>query len=248
MTLPEIKDWHVETLRFTLFAGLAVQAAGNNWWAAVTGSHPEATMNRSNTAEYSESGEFLGGQFELKVVFNRIDLSLSFPFSDMPGAPSPGDISKLLPAWLEGLNRWLVLVDFPVTRVAAGAVLFKKVDSVVEGNSVLRRYLPFMNLPNPDAVEDILVQINSPSVFSCFPSLRHNRICKIGVLARQMITIGPAGFPTAVIDTVVRNELDMSSAVDNQIPIPTEMLGVMMGEMSDAYLNILREGVAHDKI
>jgi hypothetical protein len=248
MTLPEIKDWHVETLRCTLFAGLAVQAAGNNWWAAVTGSHPEATVNRSNTAEYLESGEFLGGQFELKVVFNRIDLSLNFPFSDMPGAPNPGDISSLLPAWIAGVDRWLKVIDFPVTRVATGAVLFKKVGSIAQGNSVLRGYLPFMNIPDPDSVEDVLVQINSPSVFNCLPGMRHNRICKIAVLARQMITMSSSGFPTTVIDTVVRNELDMSSALENNIPIPLENLGSMMGEMSDAYLNILREGVAHDKI
>lgn len=248
MTLPEIKDWHVETLRLTLFAGIAAQAAGKNWWAAVAGSEPEATLNRSNTAEYSESGEFLGGQFELKVVFNRIDMSLNFPFSDMPGAPKPSDISTLLPAWLAGINRWLGLVDLPVVRVAAGAVLFKKVDSYSQGNLVLREYLPFMDMPNPDVVQDILVQINLPGVFKSFPGMRHNRICKIGVLDRQMITIGPAGFPTAVIDTVVRNELDMSSAVDNQTPIPVEVLGPMVSEMSDAYLNILSEGMAHDKI
>lgn len=248
MSLPEIKEWHVETLRLTLFSSVPVNAVGREWWKTVTSAAPEATLNRQNAGEYSESGEFLGGQFELRVAFNRVDWLLSYPFSDMPGAPSPGDIATLTPKWLECLKTWLDNVDFSVVRIAAGSVTVKKVDGYSAGNKVVNDYLHFMSIDRPQDIADLALQVNIPSVFSAVDGLRHNRIAKMAVLDRQMITIGPAGFPTTVVDTVVRNELDMSTAVDNVQPIPTDRLHPLTCEMVDAFLTILREGMVNDKI
>jgi len=248
MSLPEIKEWHVETLRLTLFSTEAVNASGRGWWKSVVQVDPESILNRQSAGEYSESGEFLGGQFDMRVVFNRVDWILSYPFSDMPGAPAPGDFSVLVNKWLQLLKSWLDNVEFPVTRIAAGAVLLKKTESGSAGNALLGEYFQILNIGDPDAIADLLLQANSPVMFKSVDGLRHNRISKMAVLDRQMITIGPAGFPTTVVDTVLRNELDMSSAVDNFEHIPSESLHPLTVEMADAFMGILQYGLVNEKI
>ncbi|NWC56563.1 hypothetical protein [Pseudomonas veronii] len=246
MSLPDIKEWHVETLRLTVFSLEPISVAGRQWWKSVTELDPETSINRPSAGEYSESGEFLGGQFELRATFNRVDWTLSFPFSDLPGAPKPGELDVLTKKWLVAFNAWLDVVDFPVSRVAIGAVLMKKVEGALDGNKLVSDYLHFVNVKDGCPLTDLMVQVNNPSVFASVEGLAHNRIAKMGVLERQMITIGPAGFPTAVIDTVVRCELDMSSSLSNVRPIPQVALSGLFGEMTSAYLSILKDGVTDD--
>lgn len=247
MSLPKIKDWHVETLRLTLFGLEPISAVGRGWWKAVTGQEAEATLNKQSSGEYSESGEFFGGQFELKISLNRVDWVLSYPFSDFPGSPRPEDIEQLAAKWLQSFDKWFKLVDFSIARVALGAVGLCKVPDIVSGNRIISDYLHFVHINDTHNISDLMVQVNFPSVFRSVDNLRHNRIVKMGVLERQVITIGPAGFPTAVADTVVRAELDMSSAVRPQGLISAESLKDLSSEMSDALVVILREGVEHDK-
>lgn len=248
MSLPEIKEWHVETLRLTIFSLEPISAVGRGWWKAVTKMEPETALNRPSAGEYSESGEFLGGQFELRATFNRVDWSLSFPFSDLPGAPRSDDLEVLTAKWLLVLGAWLDGIDFRVARVAAGAVFVKKVKSVPVGNNLISDFLHFVNINEDSEIADLMVQVNSPTFFDSMKSLTHNRIAKVGVLERQLITIGPAGFPTAASDIVFRCELDMSSSLSNSETIPASSLKVLFKEMVDSYLVILKDGMTDDKI
>ncbi|SFW77544.1 hypothetical protein [Pseudomonas sp. NFACC04-2] len=248
MSLPEIREWHVETLRLTVFGLEPISAVGRDWWKSVTKLDPEASVNRPSTGEYSESGEFLGGQFELKSSFNRVDWILSFPFSDMPGVPKAEGLHDLSSKWLLVLGNWLDNIEFKIARVAAGAVFIKKVGSVHDGNKLISDYLHFVNVKDGCEIADLMVQVNSPVKFDSVATLVHNRIAKMGVLERQLITIGPTGFPTAVADTVLRLELDMSSSVSNVEPIQKGDLRKLFGEMVAAYLLILKEGMVDDKV
>ncbi len=248
MSLPGIKEWHVETLRLTVFSLEPISAVGRGWWKGVTKLEPETAINRPSAGEYSESGEFLGGQFELRATFNRVDWSLSFPFSDLPGSPKSEDLQGLTAKWLLLLGAWLDGIDFKVARVAAGAVFVKKVESIHSGNSLISDFLHFVNIKDGCDIADLMVQVNSPTYFDSLKSLVHNRIAKVGVLERQLITIGPAGFPTAISDIVFRCELDMSSLLNNADPIPTSSLGKLFKEMVDAYLLILKDGMVDDKV
>lgn len=81
MALPDLKEWRVEALRVTLFGTEPFAPTGENWWKIVTGTDPEAAVNKPQSGEYSESGTFLNGQLELKTAFNRTDWILSFPIN-----------------------------------------------------------------------------------------------------------------------------------------------------------------------
>jgi hypothetical protein len=243
MSLPDIKEWHVETLRLTVFSIEPISGVGREWWKKVTKFDPETAVNRPSAGEYSESGEFLGGQFELKTAFNRVDWNLSFPFTDLPGAPKPEEINALTFKWLMAFKSWLTDLDFSVARVAAGAVFIKKVSTVATGNKLISDYLHFVNVNDGCEIADLMIQVNSPTAFKSISGLRHNRIVKLGVLERQMITIGPAGFPNAVTDTVLRCELDMSSPLSHQYAIPASNSYDLFSEMVSAYLSILKDGI-----
>lgn len=248
MSLPEIKEWHVETLRLTIFSLEPINAGGRSWWKSVTGSDPETSTNKPSVGEYSESGEFLGGQFELRANFNRVDWNLSFPFSDMPGTPKPEEIDALTSKWLHVLGAWLKSVDFKVARLAAGAIFIKKIANIPAGNKSISDYLHFVNVKEGCDITDLMVQVNSPAKFEAVPELSHNRIAKMGVLERQLITIGPSGFPTAIVDNVLRFELDMSSSLTHAEPIEHSALSKLFNEMVVAYLSILKDGMVDDKI
>ncbi|QXH96076.1 hypothetical protein HU749_006730 [Pseudomonas ogarae] len=243
MSLPDIKEWHVETLRLTVFSIEPISGVGREWWKQVTKFDPETAVNRPSAGEYFESGEFLGGQFELKTAFNRVDWSLSFPFTDLPGAPKPEEIHALTFKWLMAFKSWLTSLDFGVARVAVGAVFIKKISSIAVGNSLISDYLHFVNVNDGCEIEDLMIQVNSPSSFKSVEGLRHNRIIKLGVLERQVITIGPAGFPNAASDTVLRCELDMSSPLGHQHAILASDSYELFSEMVHAYLSILKDGM-----
>ena len=243
MSLPDIKEWHVETLRLTVFSVEPISGVGRDWWKKVTKLEPETALNRPSAGEYSESGEFLGGQFELKTAFNRVDWSLSFPFTDLPGAPKPEEIHALTFKWLMAFKFWLADLDFSLARVAAGAVFIKKVPSVAVGNALVSDYLHFVNVNDGCEIADLMIQVNSPTDFKAVQGLHHNRIVKLGVLERQMITIGPAGFPNAVTDTVLRCELDMSSPLSHQYAISASNSYELFSEMVHAYLSLLKDGM-----
>lgn len=247
MSLPDIKEWHVETLRLTVFSIEPITGVGRDWWKQATKFDPETSVNRPSAGEYFESGEFLGGQFELKTTFNRVDWSLSFPFTDLPGAPKPEDIHALTFKWLMAFKAWLTNLDFNLARIAAGAIFIKKVPDVSAGNHLISDYLHFVNVNDGCELADLMIQVNSPAVFKAVEGMRHNRIVKLGVLERQMITIGPAGFPSAISDTVLRCEFDMSSPLSYQRAICGNESYELFSEMVDSYLSILKDGIIDEQ-
>lgn len=243
MGLPVLATWRVETLRLTVFFGSPVNANGLGWWKRITGEEPESAINRPQAGEYSEVGQYLDGQFEMKVAFNRADWVLSYPFSSMPGAPNPAEISQLSNSLFKSFSSLLSETKDPIIRVAYGVVAFHSIESSRQGNDIIGSILPFVKFDSEVESNDLMIQINNPCDSAVRKGLLINRISKLGNMTRQTVEVGPSGIPSVVTDQVLRAEFDISTAVDNTKPLGAELLAPLSIEMKDIAEALLTYGV-----
>jgi len=244
MSLPELLAWRVEALRLTVFFSEPVNAQNKLWGKSFAGVEPESIISKPQTGEYTEQGSFREGQFELKVAFNRVDWSLSFPFSDLPNSPKPAAIGEMLEAWLEGVSNWLSILDVKPIRLALGCVAHVPVENEVKANLVVSNYFPFLNLGPDSKFIDASVQINLPYPSSVIKGLDINRIAKLEVATRQIVTIGPAGMPATQTDTVVRAHVDLNTSPNWRSVFDIESCGPVIDEMGPHVQALLYKGFA----
>jgi hypothetical protein len=227
-----------------VFFSEPVNAQNRNWGKSFTGRDPESIVSKPQTGEYTEQGSFLDGQFELKVAFNRVDWSVSFPFSDLPNAPKPAETSKMLDEWLIGISGWLSILDMKPIRIALGLVAHAPVDSALEANAVISGCFPFVNLTGDSNYIDASVQVNSPYPSKVLKGLDINRVVKFEVATRQIVTIGPAGMPTSQSDTVLRSHLDLNTSPQWKNIFEVDSCGPIVQEMKPHIVMLLSKGFA----
>ena len=211
MGLPKLESWHVEGLRFSFFFNVPVNAQQQSWWEIFANGQAEAKVNKPQIGEYSETGIFLGGQCELKVAFNRIDWSVSFPFAGLPHAPSHSDVVVQLSKWLSAASRWLASAELSPQRIALGVGVFVLAKNEEESNSVLQSYLPFVDLAGKNLI-DVAMQVNSPTVSENNDGLMINRLVRFATMKRQLVNVSPAGIPIVETDSVLKCDLDINTS------------------------------------
>lgn len=243
MGLPELDTWRVESLRLTVFFNEPVSASGQGWWRAVTGTEPETIQNRTQVGEYSESGPYLGGQLELKSVFNRLDWLLTYPVASLPNSPAPDPLPQLSRVWVDALSGWLSPIEHKLQRIALGATSFVSVADVPAGNEVISKFLPMLSIGAGDNIVDLLVQVNTPFKSEAVDSLILNCISRWAVMNRQVVTIGPSGMPTVAVDMAVRNEFDLNTAPEGGVLLSQANSGKILYELVESMKTVLTGGV-----
>lgn len=241
MALPDLKEWRVEALRVTLFGTEPFAPTGENWWKIVTGTDPEAAVNKPQSGEYSESGTFLNGQLELKTAFNRTDWILSFPIIGMPGSPEPKEISALLDQFIAAISVWANKKQLPVTRIAVGAVALQTVQNIATGNMLVSKYVPFCDVSKNPSITDLFLQINIPYT-SDVTGGPVNTVTKWAVQERQVFAIGNMGMPQISSNTVILSEFDLSTPVQG-LSLSLTMFEALATEMKGVIEKILADGL-----
>jgi hypothetical protein len=241
MTLPDQKEWRVEALRVTLFGTEPFAPAGENWWKTVTGTDPEAAVNKPQSGEYSESGTFLNGQLELKAAFNRADWVLSFPFIGMPGTPEPKEMSVLLDEFIAAISGWANTRQLPVTRIAVGSVALQVVQNIATGNMLISKYVPFCDVSANPKVTDLFLQLNVPYA-SGVTGGPVNTVTKWAVQERQVFTIGNMGMPQISSNTMILSEFDLSTPAQG-LSLSLNMFEALATEMKGVIEKTLTDGL-----
>ena len=243
MALQDPNAWRVEAIRFSFFYAEPQDGRSKGWWKSITDVDAEVIQNRQQIAEYSESGSYGDGHLELKVVFNRIDWILSYPFAGMPEADQVVQYAKVAGDLCAKLERWVGDAPGGIIRVAFGAVLLLPVVSPVEGNKILADYLPSFKF-DVNNVTDFFIQLNRPVSSHVVDGLLINDLIKLGAIAGQFMQIGNSGMPSMTLNHMVRAEFDINTAADRAEPIPQSSVSLLFGAMLERSLQILREGVA----
>lgn len=211
MGLPKLESWQVEALRFSFFFNLPINAQQQTWWESFAKGHADAKVNKPQIGEYSETGAFLDGHCELRVAFNRVDWSVSFPFAGLPHAPSHSDVKTQLSEWLSAVTRWLASAGLSPQRIALGVGVFLSVESEVEANYVLQSYLPFVDLTGKNFI-DIAMQINSPAASEKIDGLTINQLVRLATMNRQVVNVSPSGIPLVESSSVLKCDLDINTS------------------------------------
>lgn len=241
MALPEIGAWRVEVLRFTFFFNEPQSGRGGDWWKVATGFDPETVTSKPQVGEHIAVGAYLDGQLELKIVFNRIDWVLTYPFASMPDSAPGMNIEEVTRKFLPDIARWMNTLSNSVIRVAFGVVALFPVKTVSEGNSLLSSYFPFFKF-DPDTATDIFLQINNPQKTNLLGGKDYNFVTKTGVVTGQFMQMALGGFPQMTTNNLFRNEFDVSTPVDRIEPLSIQDMTALLGQFIGKIVLVLKEG------
>lgn len=241
MALPDINAWRVETLRFTFFFHEVQSGQGGNWWKTLTGREPEVVTSKPQVGEHFENGAYEDGQLELKVAFNRVDWTLTFPFAMLNDYSAGKDVADQIHNFFVKVMEWKRRVPNAVSRVAFGFVGMFVVDTIAKGNELLSEYAPYMKF-DPESASDVMVQINRPEDSGILPSLKLNYVNKLGVLTGQFMQMTFGGFPQLTQNNVLRLEYDFSTPFDRVEPLPDDVVCRIFDKFSRKAITALREG------
>jgi hypothetical protein len=240
MAFPEINAWCVEAIRFTFFFNEPQMGRNKDWWKHVTGTEPETMINKPQSGEYVESGPYLNGQLELKVVFNRVDVILHYPFASMPDFEPSVNFTDAVRNLRVGINN--LVFDVVPTRVAFGTILLHSIGNWIEGNSLISQYLPFVKI-DAEKVKDFFLQINVPTKTGLVDGLVINDIVKLGVVNGQFMQMSIGGLPQVTTNYLVRNEVDLSTDGERASSLPADVASLIFDEFIESTFTTLKEGV-----
>lgn len=241
MALPEIGAWRVEALRFTFFFIEPQSGRGGDWWKSVTGIDPESVVSKPQAGEHVETGSYLDGQLELKIAFNRIDWTLSYPFASLPDATPGMNIEHVTGKLFPDIVRWLSSHASPILRVALGVVALFPVNTVSEGNSLLSSYFPFFQF-NPDTATDVFLQINHPQNTNLLSGKDYNFVTRTGVVTGQFMQLAIGGLPQMTTNHLFRNEFDVSTPADRIEQLPSQDVVSLLDQFIGKAIATLKDG------
>jgi hypothetical protein len=157
-------DWHVETLRASVFFAPTASIDAEVAFVSVTKEEPENVVEDRKKAMVRALGPFLGGQLEVVSSPRRLDLILS-PHTAVEGSlPTFGSWEDVGPQFDEGIAR--VLATHPrLTRLAFGGVLLSSVADHIQGYALLNQLLPDVNV-NGELSSDFQYRINRRRPFN----------------------------------------------------------------------------------
>ena len=241
-------DWHVETMRITVFPSDITVVDMPKLWDSVMDQEPDAIQFQREKIDAREV-RFGNGRMVLAKQADRIDwhyLSNPDTNTDSLQLPIIGKLEEELNAFTDLANAWFVSSKmFAIKRLAFGAVLLRPVNSVEEGNSILADMLPNMNLKG---VRDFYYQVNRRRNSKVAPGIEVNRLSKWNVYSGQLVTVAINPMQGQQVDTTTglsnacRLELDINTFQETTDSLPSHSLSAIYDELVSMGLEISERG------
>lgn len=243
--------WKAESLRFTAFLEQGESPDCSTWWADVVGDAPETKTQKFREGTLREEGPFLSGRLVLSIEPLRVDWMLT---TDMQQVVAIGDFDSLpdftsVHSEFTALSKRWVAIGIPVIRLAVGAVLLLPVRNREEGYTRLASYLPALKI-DPVGSSDLLYQINRRRISRRSADFSINRLSKwsVALFHSAHLQIGLAPNPKSTLQTVgdslaaCRLELDVNTEPGIATPIPTEIVTLLIDELTELAIEIAKKG------
>ena len=253
-TVETTETWEVETLRFTGFfpsAGSPVNPAG--WWEKIVGQPPENKIERPREGILMQDATLDTKMLTLSVSPARVDFVASASrkvrvTEEYNGWMTIGSLAESRSDFLAYTDK-IIGLQSPIVRFAFGALLFRPVESRIEGYKMLARYLPSMKIDIENS-SDFFYQINRPRKSNVLTNALVNRLSKWSVAHLQplavQINVGQEG---SVVSQYVeagtsglRLELDISTPAERNDPVPSEQQRALWNEVVSIGLEIASKG------
>jgi hypothetical protein len=215
-------DWAAQQLRFSLFSDRAVFVSEKDW-QTITGQE-EAENRIGIPGGKSYTGKVMGGQLGLTFSGPRVDIILSAldEPSMEPRLPAIGPWADLATAFQVAATAYLEKVDFPIIRIAFGAILLAQTDGREDAYNKLAKLLQSLKV-DPKNSKELTYSINWPRESKVFPGLELNRITHWSsmLIRRNLMQMTGSQMSVVVEGTefhTVRLEMDHNTAQDNTKP------------------------------
>jgi hypothetical protein len=229
-------DWTVETLRVSLFSSDTVKLSEDHWRSLT--SQDESEGRQTTAAVRAYTGTFLDAHLTLTATGNRLDAILGpIPPSELTGLklPSIGPWEQTFDAFGGPVANWLVTLDFPIVRVAFGAIIFSPSSDRTTAYEQLKRLLKSVQV-DPVNMRELLFRVNWPLASQTVPGVSINRITNWSAvqIIFNIFQVAPARTiisPSADILNAVRLEIDHSTDVDRSQPFDAHQLVAIYREL-----------------
>ena len=190
-SLRESHNWQVEYLRTSTFHTSQPPEPAEFYWEEVVGASPDQTASRPKEQVTQASGIYHEEELQLSIGPGRADWRFGIPSRPSArhssGFPSIGSLAKVLSPFNSVSKIWLSKCP-PVTRLAFGAVLLLRTDSMSMAYDTMRSLLPAIDLHGSN-VSDFLYRINRRRASETASNLTINRLTKWSIVQHESLTI-----------------------------------------------------------
>jgi hypothetical protein len=235
----DLANWRAESCRLTFLFPTPELPPPGRLWKDMFGDEPEQIQENPRSRTCDERGQYHQISTRIVQTPGRIDVffqagavGIGFVVGDalMPAAIGTlKDASELL----RDISRRNTPSFANSTRIAAGVVLQKKVDSYLAANQVIRDLLPGLSIP--DGSTDILWQVNHPVESVAIPEVTLNRLHKVQIMQIQQMLFaigGPGPLPLAGQPQIaVQLELDFNTSPMRTEPLVNQQVVQLVDEL-----------------
>ena len=238
-------DWHVETMRITVFPSDIASVSVPTLWDSVMDHEPDEIHFQRDKIDAREI-KYGNGRLVLAKQTDRIDwhyLSIRDVNTEDIQLPVIGKLEEELDTFTEWANPWFDSSDMLlIDRLAFGAVLLNRVNTVEEGNAVLGRLLPNMNFHD---ARDFSYQVNRRRISEVDPDVKINRLSKWNVYSARLVTMTPNVMQSPQVGDLSiasRLELDINTFQERTETLSPQKLSKMFKELVKLGLEISERG------
>ena len=221
-------DWAVQRLRLSLFSSEAIPATESEWKAITGQDEAETRTAVPNGKQYS--GKFMGGILttayagsRCDIVVNVDDTTATTEESSEVRLPCFGEWNSVSSVFEEKLSPVLEALEFPIIRIAFGAVLLSQSDSREHSYEKLGKLLASVEVDGKNSRE-LIYRINWPKISNVVPDLELNRITNWSSMNFRPMLLQLQAGEVAVTQVKselysVRLEMDHNTSAGHKVPI-----------------------------
>jgi len=208
-------EWEAESLRVSLFSNGPTPVTDEDW-RAVT-SQTESYNRQAIAGGYIFSGTFENSQLNFSGINKRVD------FVQSPTLPPPSGPDVTLPTigpwkatrekFVSFTSAWMNNANFPILRIAFGAVLLCPAKNRLTSYETLKALLSSVSV-DPEKMRELSFRINWPTKSKVIDGLLVNRITSWSALELLFasLELGPTPSTTTRSGVhAVRLEIDHST-------------------------------------
>jgi hypothetical protein len=230
-------DWETESLRASLFSDQTLAVTDDDWRAVSKQTENYSRQTTAGGQIYTGNSEL--GQLTLSGINKRVDLLLSFALPTGPaeiGLPTIGRWTVVREKFAKLTVDWLAGLEFPITRIAFGAVLLFPTDSPLSTYTTLQRLLASVSI-DPENMKELVFRVNWPVASKSVRNLMINRITNWSAIQLVFASVEVAPSPSATATTqryAVRLELDHNTDAANTKPFDRAQILSLYEELMSA--------------
>ena len=243
MPNPGLADWQTEALRLSVFPENPDDAIKTQHWQSLIATPPETVSRPPQMSQIIEEGPWNNARLQVVGQLGQVHWRTFSATPKREGAIVVGPFASAVRPFRALMERWLAESCPTVNRIAFGAVLLLRTDSLREVCRRLDGMLPSVTIDSDEA-PDFMYRINRRRGSTHDDALQINRLATWAAVQtiglEVAIEAGTASAGLRRVEHFCRLELDINTVPSQKFP--QENLSAIFGELVDAAKEIAEQG------